>query len=51
MIERLLKLKDATGKTYNDMKRDGLLASEWAKLDDLYHLIQPFTEHNQHHAD
>jgi len=51
MIERLLKLKDATGKTYDDMKRDGLLASEWAKLDDLYHLIQPFTEHNQHHAD
>jgi len=45
MIERLLKLKDAIGETLNDMKWDGLLASEWEKLDDLYHLIQPFTEH------
>jgi len=45
MIERLLKMKYVIGETLNDMKWDGLLASEWAKLDDLYHLIQPFTEH------
>ena len=45
MIERMLKTKDAIGETLNDMKWDGLLASEWAKLDDLYHLLQPFTEH------
>ena len=45
MIEWMLKIKDAIGETLNDMKWDGLLASEWVKLDDLYHLIQPFTEH------
>lgn len=45
MIERMLKIKDAIGETLNAMKWDGLLASEWAKLEDLYHLIEPFTEH------
>jgi len=45
MVERLLKIKDAIGETLNDMSWDGLLASEWTKLDDLYHLIQPFTAH------
>lgn len=45
MVERLLKIKDAIGETLNDMSWDGLLASEWTKLEDLYHIIQPFTEH------
>jgi len=40
IIERLLKLKNATGETFNGMKLDGLLASEWAKLDDC---ITPFS--------
>jgi len=41
MIERLLDIKDAVIETLNEMNMDGLLASEWEKLKDLYNLLQP----------
>ena len=45
MIERLLTVKPSLIDTLQEMKIDGLLDSEWMKLDDLHKLLKPFKDH------
>lgn len=45
MIERLLLIKDHLAEVCKEMKWDCFLASEWVKLDELYQILKPFTDH------
>jgi len=44
MLARLLEIKPALLEVMEEMKLDGLLSSEWARLAELCKLLQPFRE-------
>lgn len=44
MISRLLEIKPALLEVLDEMKLDGLLNSEWARLAELCKLLEPFKE-------
>lgn len=45
LIRRLLELKGPISEVFEELRWDNLLASEWAKLDDIRAILQPFAEH------
>ena len=45
MVTRLLELKTSINDVFDELKWDSLLTSEWAKLEEIMYLLQPFAEH------
>lgn len=45
MLERMLEVKQGLTETSDEIKWDSLLASEWKKLEDLFNILKPFTDH------
>lgn len=41
MIQRLLEVKQSLNEVLDSLKMDGLLASEWTKLEELYNVLKP----------
>lgn len=45
MIKRLIDIKSAVNEVMSDASIDTLVASEWAKLDEVVNLLEPFAVH------
>ena len=47
MLKRLLELKKAVIEIYQELEWDGLMPSEWGKLETVLELLEPFAKYTQ----